>query len=159
MTNSVSEDSLSFKTSNIHDSAIRFVDENNHLVEHYENGRRHEIRAGRCIQHDPEHDFDLGHLWVISEKSARGLEFTNVIIPNAFSSTTSDDVFVRGLYIACSRAYRSLDIITDIGLVGADEKSVKRENMLYRLFESLGEDIHEYFRFIKHPYESILRKN
>ena len=159
MTNIVSEDSLSFKTSNIHDSAIRFVDENNHLVEHYENGRRHEIRSGRCIQHDPEHDFDLEHLWVISEKSARGLEFTNVIIPNAFSSTTNDDVFVRGLYIACSRAYRSLDIITDIGLVGADEKSVKRENMLYRLFESLGEDIHEYFSFIPHPYESILRKN
>ena len=159
MTNIVSEDSLSFKTSNIHDSAIRFVDENNHLVEHYENGRRHEIRSGRCIQHDPEHDFDLEHLWVISEKSARGLEFTNVIIPYAFSSTTNDDVFVRGLYIACSRAYRSLDIITDIGLVGADEKSVKRENMLYRLFESLGEDIHEYFSFIPHPYESILRKN
>ena len=159
MTNNGSEDSLSFKTPHIHDSAIRFVNEDNHLVEVYDNSRRYEVRSGKCHSRThPDHDFSDDHLWVISEKSARGLEFTNVVVPNAFSSATNDDDFLRGFYIASSRAYRSLDIITDIGLVGVDEKAIKRENMLYRLFEDSGQDIHDYFRFVSHPYEPILRK-
>jgi hypothetical protein len=159
--NDTSESSISLGRNQLHDLVVPLVDPNDHLVEHYQNLRREEIRNKVCEtgQHHglyQGHAFGKDHLWVVHEESARGLEFTNVIVPNAFTSSTNPQQFLKGLYIACSRAYSGLDIVTDIGLVGGDSEKIKRENMLFKLFDDMNADLPEYFEIVKHPQKAVM---